>query len=187
MWISPSLCSFPGNKCGTKFQNLLAAIKVCVCMWGGRCSYKFLLKKKNRTAKFSKILDLHKMGDWGNEMLLHSPALNSHKNLTSCQATPGYFAISVFLSGYGKQNLLLLVILKLLIIGISISSCLSSFFRSLCEGLEYHPSGLPSSPLCLPQVGSLPGFILAQGGSHGLLCRNWVAWTRNSLCVMSGL
>lgn len=60
--MSPSLCSFPGNKCGAKFQNLLVAVKVC--MWGGRCSYFIsFYEKKNRNAKFGKILDLHKMGN----------------------------------------------------------------------------------------------------------------------------
>lgn len=151
MWISPSLCSFPDNKCGTKFQNLLVAAKVCVYV--GREVFlfcKFLLKKKIELQSLARFLIYIK---WGIEEM---ECFFTHQHLTHTKIS---FLIKQhqgilqsefsFLAIANKTCYCLLFWGKLLVIGISISSCLWTFFRS-------HLCRLGVSPIRAPQLSSVP-------------------------------
>lgn len=131
MWISPSLCSFPGNKCGTKFQNLLVAVKVCVYV--GREVFlfcKFLLKEKIELQSLARFLIYIK---WGIEEM---ECFFTHQHLTHTKIS---FLIKQhqgilqsefsFLAIANKTCYCLLFWGKLLLIGISTSSCLWTFLQ----------------------------------------------------------
>lgn len=188
MWISPSQCSFPGNKWGAEFQNLLVAIKMCVYVGRGCSFYKFSLKK-SRTAKLSKIPDLHKiegLREWNwlftHQHLTHTKIsflLKQHQGILQSEFS--------FLAIENGICYCLLFSGKVPRIGFSISSCLCetdkgsrSPWGGILALVQFSPRRVLMGPLFLP-VSDWLG--LDQFACHIFLFKWWLtkdlSWSFN--------